>query len=209
MSHEKCAIAILDQRTWRLIRPSDPEPPGSVVFRSPAELEISLTTETMDRIRGQILREITHKSESKKIAALKLWHVMTLGAEALTRKQNPGKKTDFFGNPKNYEISPIELIQLLWCPGANHMADFFQKKLPPQAKQILNMLIEDGRRIWTGDQADQVIERRESEIISKNGALWVFRYYKSRFFQQKLLGRLSYADFANRVEQDNDLISGE
>ena len=62
------------------------------------------------------------------------------------------------------------------------------------------MLVDDGRKLWTNEQADAVILARESEIKTKMSALRVFGYYKKELFAKKILRRVKYAEFASRPE---------
>ena len=62
------------------------------------------------------------------------------------------------------------------------------------------MLVDDGRKVWTNDQADAIILARGDEIETRMGALAVFHYYKPRLAARKILRRVSYLDFATRPE---------
>ena len=200
MSH---VVAIIDQSTCRTYPDAESVPAGAIVFRSSEELGRALQSHSMDVIRGRLLGEPTDNSPSREEASRRLWHVLSIGADFdrvdwssngyTTRKDN-------FGNKKIADVSPIELIQLVWTKGKNSIVDHFYRKLAKQARQMVDMLVDDGRRLWTNEQANAVILAREAEIETKQGALIVFNYYKSHLFQKKILRRVSYVEFASRPE---------
>ena len=200
MSH---VIAIIDQSTCRAYPDAEAAPEGAIIFRSPEELGRALPTHSMDVIRGKLLGETVEDSPSREVAATRLWHVLSIGADVpkvVWSSQGYVTRKDAFGNKKIADVSPIELIQLTWVRGRDHMVDFFYKKLPPQARQVVDMLVDDGRKLWTNEQADAVILARASEIETKMSALRIFGYYKNELFQKKILRRVKYSEFASRPE---------
>ena len=197
MSH---VIAFLDQETCRIYPTREMAPEGATVFESHKELATAVPTRTLDTIRERILGITGDRSPSAEAAAYKLWHVLTLFNSVREIDYKKIYTLDGFGNRKYNSTARIELIQLTYVPGADPLFDVFYKKLKGQAKQVLNMLIDDGRKIWTNEQANEIIARRADEIKTSQGALYVFNYYKSHLFQKKILRRVSYAEFASRPE---------
>jgi hypothetical protein len=196
-------VAIIDQQTCRTYPDVESVPPGAVVFRSPEELGRALQVHSMDVIRGRLLGEPTENSPSREEASRRLWHVLSIGADFNRVDWSSGGYTtrkDNFGNKKIADISPIELIQLIWVKGKDSIIDHFYKKLAKQARQMVDMLVDDGRGLWTNEQANAVILARGAEVETKQGVLPVFNYYKSQLFQKKILRRVSYVEFASRPE---------
>jgi hypothetical protein len=199
-------VAFLDQNRVATFRRAEDAPAGSTVFSTPDELAKVLLTKTMDSIRESLLGEAVEPSPSRDVAATRLWHVLSLGADFVKIPPSESfayvRRKDAFGNDKTRHTGIIELIQLSWIPGNDYIVDFFFKKLPPQAKQIVKILMEDGRKIWTSEQANEVIKARGDEIKTSQtrGPLGIFDYYKSRLFEVKILKKVSYADFASKPE---------
>ena len=199
MSH---VVAIIDQDTCRTYPDAEFVPAGAAVFRSPEELERALPLHSMDVVRGRLLGENVQNSPSREEAARRLWHVLSLGANFKVDWSSRGYVTrkDGFGNKKIADKSPIELVQLTWVRGRDGLIDRFYEKLPKQAKQIVDILVDDGRGLWTNEEIDAVVLARGSEIQTKQSVLLIFCYYKSKLFSRKILRRVSYADFASRPE---------
>lgn len=200
MSH---VVAIVDQDTCKVYPDAECAPPGSVIFRSAEELESSMPSSSMDVIRGRLLGQSVEHSPTRQDAARKLWHVLSIGAEIFKVDWSSNGYTtrkDNFGNRKIADLSPIELIQLVWIRGADVMADHFYKKLPKQARQMADMLVDDGRGLWTNEQANAVVLARADEIQTKQNVLEIFNYYKSHLFQKKILRKVSYAEYTSRSE---------
>lgn len=196
-------IAIVDQNTCKTFPSASDAPKGSVVFSSPEEMAQTIPRHSLDSLRAKILGENVPASPSADVAATRLWHVLSLGADFVKvdwSSAGYSRRKDNFGNNKISSVSPIELIQLIWVRGKDRMADYFYGKLPKQARQIVDMLVDDGRGIWTNEQANAVILAREAEIDTRQGALVVFKYYKSKLFQFHILKRVSYVEFASRPE---------
>lgn len=196
-------VAILDQNTAKTFLYEADVPKGAMVFHSPKELSAILTNTSMDKMRERLLGEIVEPSPSREMAGVRLWHVLAIGADFDRVDWSSGGYTtrkDNFGNKKIADVSPIELIQLVWTKGKDSIVDHFYRKLAKQARQMVDMLVDDGRRLWTNEQANAVILAREAEIETKQGALIVFNYYKSHLFQKKILRRVSYVEFASRPE---------
>ena len=128
--------------------------------------------------------------------------MLSLGANFKVDWSSRGYVTrkDDFGNKKIADMSHIELIQLTWVRGRDGLIDRFYEKLPKQAKQIVGMLVDDGRGLWTNEEIDAVVLARATEIQTKQSVLLIFGYYKSKLFSRKILRRVSYADFASRPE---------
>jgi hypothetical protein len=206
-------VAFIDQDTCKVFHGPEDAPPGSVIFSSPEELGKALQKQSMDSIRGRLLGMAVDPSETRAIAAVRLWHVLSVGADACALKMRWGKDypgtVDSFGNRRSGHHLKFELIQLTWVPGRDHMADHFYKTLAPQSRQILNMLVDDGRGIWTKDQVHEVILSRRGELTSCQNPLYLFKYYSRDYFPKHLLKKVSYADFASSPEFSGKSLSLE
>lgn len=194
-------VAFIGQDSYQLFPSREHAPEGSVVFTSPEELAKVATASALDQIRKTLLGQSIGKSRSADEAARRLWYLLTLDAPP-TNWSIP-KRKDFFGNQKIASTRKIELMQLIYVPGKHPMVDFHFKKLPRQARQVVQMLIDDGRGIWTGDEANAVIAARAGEVQSKQGAISIFNYYRSELFAKKILKRVSFSDFITYPEMVN------
>ena len=199
MSH---VIAIVDQSTFRACSDAGSAPPGSTVFRSPEELAGALPLRTMDVIRGKLLGEIVENSSSREEAARRLWLTFSAGVDFSVDWSSVGyePRKDGFGNRKIRDTSRIELIQLTWIRGKDRLIDAFYKKLPKQARQIVDMLVDDGRGIWTNEQANSVLLARGDEVETTQELRRVFSYYKSELIYKRILRKVSYVEFATLPE---------
>ena len=196
MSH---VVAIIDQSTFGAYRDAESAPAGSVIFHSPEELARVLPLHSMDNIREKLLEENVESSSSRDEAARRLWLVLSVGVNFDFDWSHEVRK-DSFGGRKILDTSKIELIQLMWVRGKDPLVDTFYKKLPKQARQVVDMLVDDGRKVWTNEQADAVILDRGDEIETRMGASAVFHCYKPVLAARKILRRISYLDFATRPE---------
>jgi len=197
MSH---VVAFLDQSTCRTYRSLLDVPGGAAAFSSPAELAKACSTRDLDEMRKQLLgEEYFGRSGSKEEAARRLWHVLSLGVLPESWRNWPRKK-DKFGNDKVQDESRVELIEYSHVPGKDHMQDFFYKKLAKQAKICMEILAEDGRGIWTNEDACAIILEHQDRMATKQGALKVFEYYRPFLFQKKLLKRVTFEEFATSAE---------
>ncbi len=194
-------VAFIDQDTCRTYLWASQAPMGSVVFSSPEELARSLPVRSMDSIRGQLLGEDVETSPSRDLAATRLWYVLGLGAQFAKFKWTERiVKKDAFGNPRSADNLPTELVQLTWVRGRDHMADAFYKKLAKQEGQIVDMLVDDGRRIWTNEQAFAIIQERAAEIKTRQPLIRVWDFYRSQLYHKKILRKVSYAEFSGKPE---------
>jgi hypothetical protein len=110
------------------------------------------------------------------------------------------KRKDNFGNDKISSLAPFELIKLTLVKGKSGLADVFYKKLPQQAKKIIDLLIEDGRGIWTAEQADAIVVAHEDELNTRQGGLTVWHYYRRELCMKKIIKRVSFAEFSSSNE---------
>lgn len=195
-------VAFIDQHTCKIFTTMVEVPPGAITFSSAEELGRAVSAGTLDRIRGILLGETVEQSSSADQAAVRLWYVLALGLPTYTGEYigKWHRQKDDFGNFKIADNSRIELIQLTYRPGRDHMVDFFYKKLPPQARKIVDILVDDDRGIWTNEEANAVVLRRASEIKTKQEPSAIFTYYKAELFTKKLLKRVTFSEFISKPE---------
>ena len=197
-------LAFVDQETCNIYPDASAAPKGSTIFESPEELARVLTTQDADRIRGRILGVSIEHSPSAAAAASRLWHSLSIGAEAKVAEWHSKgyvKQKDNFGNDKNAGSGKkIELIQLIWTKGKDYLIDAFYKKSPRQARQIVDFLVADGNGIWTEDQVEAIMSSHESEMETKQGIIPVWTYYRQSLCLKKILKKVSLADFAAAPE---------
>ena len=190
-----CVIAFTDQNTCKVYSNLSEVPPGVVSFSSPQELAKAAPMEALDRLRGKLLGGETGPSSSREEAAQRLWYVLSIGAEPKKFWEKYERRKDKLGNNKIADTSRIELVKLVYTPGKDYMADFFYKKLPGQAKKIIDILADDGRGIWTGEEAIAVVMLRADEIKTRQGVMRILTYYMSKLFAKNLIRRVSFAEF--------------
>jgi hypothetical protein len=195
-----CVIAFIDQNTCKVYANLAEVPPGATTFSSPEELAKAAPMEALDRLRGRLLGGEVGSSSSREEAARKLWYVLSIGAEPKSFWEKYERRKDKLGNNKIADTSRIELIKLVYTPGKDYMADFFYKELPRQAKTIIDILHDDGRGIWTGEEAVAVVMRRGDEIKTRQGVGKILTYYMSELFAKNLIRRVSFAEFVARPE---------
>jgi hypothetical protein len=195
-------VAFLDQSTCKIYPNLSEVPEEAVAFSSPEELAKAASTEALDAMRKALIGQDVGTSSSREQAAQRLWYVLSLGGtpEVSWSSWDRKRVLDNLGNNKIADTSKIEVIQLTYVAGKDHMADFFFKKLPKQAKLIMSMLIEDGRGIWTNEEANAIIAKRANEIETRQDPMRIFSYYKGEFFRKKLMRRMTFAEFAAHPE---------
>jgi hypothetical protein len=197
MSH---VVAFLDQGTCRTYRSLSDVPAGAAAFSSPTELAVAAATQDLDEVRRRLVGdEYFGKSSSRGEAARRLWQVLSLGVTP-DDWQTFLRRKDKLGNNKIQDESRVEIIEYSYAPGKDYMRDFFYKKLPKQAKTCMDILLEDGRGIWTGEDAMALIVENQDRIETKQGARLVFKYYRPFLFQWKLLKRVTFEEFATSSE---------
>jgi hypothetical protein len=192
-------VAFIDQSTCKVFSRLSDVPEGAIAFSSPEELARAAPLQSLDKMREQLLGARVGFSSNREEAARRLWYVLTLGAPGGYDANKWQRRKDGFGNNKIADVSKIELIQLC-IPSNDDMVNLFYRKLAKQAKQIVQMLVDDGRSIWTNEDANSIVLARASEVEGKQGALVVFTYYKSTLFAKKILRRVSFAEFISRPE---------
>lgn len=204
MSH---VIAFLDQSTCRAYRTAAEVPEGATIFEKPEDLANALPADSMDRVRSKLLGESCTSSPSREVAAQRLWYVLSLGANTELRMDfKYFAQKDSFGNRKFAENGRLELIHLAWVEGEDAMIDSFRRKLPKQAQQILQMLIDDGRRIWTGDQFMAVLSARKDEVKTRQKFEKIAVFYRIKMMERRILRRVTFAEFAAKPEFANMFI---
>jgi len=196
-------VAIIDQSTFRVCQDARSAPPGSTVFSSPEELAQVMEIHSMDVVRGKLLGEVVGSSSSREEAARRLWLTLS-GAADLVYKidwMSIGLyPRDIFNNKKTNQTGRIELVQLTWVRGSSPIIDHFYEKLSRRAKLLVDLLVKDGRTVWTNEQVDSIIRAREDEVARPSGIYLTLYIYKSELFHKRILRKLSYLDFATRPE---------
>jgi hypothetical protein len=189
-------LAFTDQSTYKLCNGELDVPAGAITFSSPKALARAVSAKTLNEIRAKLFGEEVEYCPNREDAALRLWNLMTVSPGISYNKslqEHPAKVTEF-GTPKMLTTRKIELLHLM-LPTSDYMTNYFYSKLEGQARQIVEMLLDDGRKVWTNAEANRVIWARADEIKGVQGASWVFSYYKSRLHHKRILRRITYEDF--------------
>lgn len=194
-------VALMDEHTCRTYRRLEDVPKSArATFVSAAGLIQEMSIVQMDAIRGKILGELVESSPTPEVAASRLWHAFGIGADAAEGKETYPASLDDMGNRRTQSHDEIELVQLIWEPGKDWAVDMFVKKLPPQARAMLDILVQDGRGIWTAQQMLDLMKQNEHLIKTKQGAARILKYYRPEMLQRKMLKRVSFAEFAAKQE---------
>lgn len=188
-----------DGRTVLRLPIGTESPEGSATFFSPEQMSILLDRRSMDSARKSLLGSPVESRDADDSARL-LWETIMelvpgVGSE-LPRKLERAK--DAFGNNKNIDRSPHELIGLAYVQGADSMRDFFYKKLSKQEKAIIQIFAENGRGIWTKDQADQLIMDNAGKLKTTQDPLKVYNYYRGSLLEKKFLRRVTFEEFSKK-----------
>jgi hypothetical protein len=200
-------IAFISQSDYRVLPSESAAPRGSVVFKNREQFMANLTTSQMDTMRAKLLGAKVQSSADRKEAADRFWHVLELGQRVLS--PNPVNLsahsvhvTNKLGSRKFMNSGRIELLQYAYVPGKDRLIDIFYKKLPPQAQAILRILKEDGREIWTNEEASNLVaENKDGYIVTDcQTPMSVFRYYRPRLCDRKLLKKISFSEFCSKPE---------
>ena len=195
-------VAIVDQHSCTVCRSIDEAPPGSTTFSSPEELAASMTVQAMDSVRGKLLNVGVEPSPSRELAAARLWKALLLDADIRLKddwydRYSSLARKDSFGNRKWSDVTPTELLQLLYRP-EDPMKVFFYRKFPRSIKKIIDLLVEDGRGIWTLEQVNEILRKHEGEITAKKDRVFnIFRLYRSLMIVKKMLRRVKYLEFVS------------
>lgn len=202
-------VALFQDNTCKAYRSKDEVPAeAAMVLESPEELAKTAPKESLDKIRGSLLGEpttVTSKSQTADEAARKLWYVLGLQAPDPLNFYSVGRQKDKLGNDKVAENGDFELIQLMFKPGVDYMADFFYKKLPKQAKQIVDILLEDGRGIWDADTMNQILVSRAGEFNTRQKIEKVISFYRSELVAKRILKRVTYLEFSGASREVPEL----
>lgn len=193
-------VAILDQSTFKVFRDSDRIPSSAMVFSSWRDMSRVMSASVMDKVRDRLLGDKLPASISADEAAKRLWHVMMLGVDRIVVAPRFSPRLDKLGN-KMRRGGRIELLQLAYSPGKSRSMDLFYKKLCPQGKIILNILIDDGRMIWTNEEAAGIVHANSDKIASRQSIAWLFNYYRSFFINYQLVKRVTYAELAKGLRK--------
>lgn len=190
-------FAFSDQSTCRAYRTKEDVPEGSVVFESPEDMARILTIESMDRVRRRLLGHEIGLSSSREDASRKLWETLSIGVDlSIELIGKPARKLTISGTPRIRNNKPIELMMLTWERGKDKLLDQFKDRLPLLARQMVDFLVEDGRRIWTGPEFSKVIMDRGHEMVTRQGLDKVIKFHRMTLYNRLLIRRISFVEFA-------------
>lgn len=190
-------LAFLDQGNVQVLRNLHNVPEKATCFRSPESLSLAAPASVLDEVRENLSGMSGHRSETDLVAARRLWYFFELSLPPETPRRK--RKVDAFGNHRVAATSPIELLQLTYVVGSDPMVDHFHDTLPNQARQIVSTLQQDGRGIWTGEEAAQVAISGLRNLESRQNPRKIFDYYRSILYTRKILKKVSYVEYSNRV----------
>lgn len=186
-------FAVIDQETAKVFDSKTDVPEGAIVFESPEELAAQLSASTLDSVRESTLGQGVAPSATAEEAATKLWEALRTRL-ATPIKMNFGPKMDKLGNMKFKPSGPIELIHLCWEPGVDPTVDFFVKKLPKQAKALLDNLILDGKGVWFKERFDQLLTPLAQQLSTQEPKKLI-NYHRGKMTNQHILRNITYAEF--------------
>ena len=197
-------LAIDDQGVLSAHASIDDAPKGATIFTSPSELAALGDESLLDRARAKLLGQQVAPASSATEAASKLW----TAAEIVLLPRSPKKKGYVW--PETKFSADVELVQLLHLPPYTGQTEAVYRKLPAQARMLMNFLIQDGRRVWNLHDATQAIFSRASEMPGTLDIREIWKYYRGKLFWLGMLKKVSCAEFIGDEEYRGlSLLPGE
>lgn len=144
------------------------------------------------------VRRYVARSKSVEQAALRLWQAINVDEELFTFSTylKVGKSKTKLGTLRSLPTGRTELMELIYEPGKDPIIDHFYERLLPQAKCIIDMLMKDGRRIWTGEELKRIVFRNRKDMHTRQDPLLILNYYRGSLINKKMLRRVTYQEFS-------------
>lgn len=192
-------VAFINDSEYRTFRNPADVPQGATSFSSAEELGRALSVQSLDRMRSALVGRQLPPSDSRTNAANKLWYLLTVAEPPIDLYTPREKTTTALGTVKCLTTAKVELIEMVWFPNCPGMADFYVRKMGGMKRQIFDMLVDDGRGIWTEQDVVKIVVDRGSELRTKQTPFMVWNIYRSEYFNKGILRRLSYLDLSKRL----------
>ena len=193
-------VSITGPNEYKLLSDlSEPEF-GSLNFSCPEELAASLSIESMHSMRYQLLGVPVVGALSKAEAAKLLWEVFLAvyprSKEKFWDGWNTRSKLTQERDDRKQDSSDYELVYLVHEWGKDAKLDKEYCGLTVQHQHFMEVLCEDGRRIWTGRRTVELALDRLSEFNHKAGKpLAMIDGARVACCRAGLLKKLSYVEF--------------
>lgn len=198
MLSEEPPIVLTRDFYCRLLRRNEVPPEGALILHGPRDL-VGMTAREMDEARKKILcLGFVPPSTSVDEAAEKLYNAAKLGATAPFRAPKFSVRPGEAEKPRTRATTaPVELIELCYVPGQYAVVDAFYKKLPPQARTIMDILEGFGKKVITHEEVVDALMEQPSMRESSQSPELIYKFYRTRFFKWKLAKRLSWEEYAS------------
>lgn len=182
---------------------------AAACFRTPEEMALQLDPVAMDLARQSLLHAPVVKSPSAEVAADLLWDTIMLkvpsAGSSMLAKLPP--VLDSFGNVRNLTKVPIELIALSYVPGLDHMRDHFFKKMKGRERQLMEIIIASGTRLWTKAQLDELVEANAHKFTSTQPPAKILHYYRGQLLTKGFLRRVTYQEYIDSPELNRERLA--